>query len=348
MNAPDLTTGPHGHGVDVWSTPDWRDHAMAWVDEQLGARGLARTGDVEQPHLRPWATVLRVPTSDGTKWFKASAPGTAFEVRLYDVLARTVPERVLAPLATDPARSWALLPDGGPPLGERLQGGALADALVEGLVVYGRLQLDLASHVDELLAAGVADMRPAVMPERFEEALDATAADADPAVHRSLTALRADVAVWCERLAGSVVPVSLDHNDLHPWNILGATADDSARGDTIRFYDWGDAVVAHAFAAMLVPLGFVARILDVGVDHPRFVRARDAYVGVFDRGAAAGEDLAGTLATACRVAKVARTLTWDRALRAAREQGEEVDGTWARAPLASLASLLDDSYLGGA
>jgi hypothetical protein len=334
---------PDGHGVAVWSTDAWRQRALAWADERLGAAGLARTGEVEQPHLRPWATVLRVPTSGGTVWFKASAPGTAFEARLYDVLARAVPDRVLVPLATDPERAWTLLPDGGPPLGARLEGEALCEALVAGLVAYGRLQRDLVPHVDEMLSAGVADMRPAVMPERFDEALAAAGPQADAATRRRLGELGPAVARWCERLEASGVSASLDHNDLHPWNVLG---DPAAR--TIRFYDWGDAVVAHAFAAMLVPLGFVTHLLGVGVDDPRFVRARDAYLAGFTGGGDGAEDLADTLAIACRVAKVARTLTWDRALRAAREQGEDVDDTWTRAPLASLASLLDESYVGGA
>lgn len=337
---------PDGHGVDTWSTLAWRERAVAWVDGSLAAAGLARTGEVEQPHLRPWATVLRVPTTGGTVWFKASAPGTAFEVRLYEVLARAVPDRVLAPLATDAARAWALLPDGGATLGDRLAEDELADALVAALATYGRLQLDLAPHLDDLLAAGVADMRPAVMPERFEEALDATAAAADAATHARVAALRPAVADWCARLADSAVPASLDHNDLHPWNVLGDAADGDGPG-SIRFYDWGDAVVAHSFAAMLVPLGFVCRLLGVGVDDPRFARARDAYLDVFSAHTG-DEDPVATLALACRVAKVARALTWDRALRAARDQGEEVDDTWSRAPLESLGSLLDDSYLGGA
>jgi Phosphotransferase enzyme family len=182
-------------------------------------------------------------------------------------------------------------------------------------------------------------MRPAVMPERFHEALEAAApADASGrAIHRRVAAMEATVASWCERLAASPVPASLDHNDLHPWNIL----DDGA-----RFYDWGDSVVAHPFAAMLVPLGFVQRGLAAGLDDPRFVRARDAYLEVF-ADLAPRRELVETLALACRVAKVARVLTWDRAIRAAREQGEALDDDWASAPLQTLASVLDESYLGG-
>ena len=89
------------------------------------------------------------------------------------------------------------------------------------------------------------------------------------------------------------------------------------------------------------------RHLDARLDDPGFLRARRAYLDVF-RAVAPGEDLADTLEIACRVAKVARVLTRDRALQAAREEGERIADDWAGAPLETLASLLDESYLGGA
>ncbi len=339
---------PAGHGIAVWSSPQWRDEAVSWLDEQLAGAGIDRTGDVEQPHLRPWATVLRLPTTEGVVWFKAAGPGTAFEVGLYELLARVAPDRVLTPIAVDPARGWIVLPDGGPPLAERVVDADMPNALARALADYGELQLALAPHVGELLAGGVADMRPAVMPERFDQALATTSAAigsrgnaSDRQMHRRVAAMRSTVESWCEQLAASTVAPSLDHNDLHPWNIL----DDGQGG--ARFYDWGDSVVAHPFAAMLVPLGMLTNQYGVGLDDNRFLRTRDAYLEVFTE-VAGGEDLATTLAVACRVAKVARVLTWDRAVQAARDQGEQIDDNWANAPLESLVSLLDDSYVGGA
>ena len=148
------------------------------------------------------------------------------------------------------------------------------------------------------------------------------------------------MAGWCEQLAAAPGAPSLDHNDLHPGNVL----DDGTGG--VRYYDWGDSVVAHPFAAMFVPLGFVQHGSARRSTTARFVRARDAYLEVFTDLAPRAE-LADTLALACHVAKVARALTWDRALQAAREQGEAVDPTWATAPLETLAMVLDESYLGG-
>jgi hypothetical protein len=88
-------------GTAAWSSTQWRDDAVAWLDERLAAAGIERTGDVEQPHLRPWATVLRAPTSTGPVWLKAAGPGTAFEVGLYELLSRVSPDHVLTPIATD-------------------------------------------------------------------------------------------------------------------------------------------------------------------------------------------------------------------------------------------------------
>ena len=284
---------------------------VAWIDAHV-----ARTGDVEVTRERPWSTVLRAPTADGPVWMKVAGAGTAFEVPLYALLARVVPDDVLVPLALDVERSWLLLPDGGPSLGEA---GAGPDEVIAALVEYGRLQRALAPCTEEMLALGVHDMRPPVMPARFEEALTA-AGRALPEV----AALAPQVGEWCERLAASPLPASLDHNDLHPWNILAGP----------RYYDWGDAVLAHPFAAMLVPLGYLQHVHGDAV----LARARDAYLAGFGDPAELGD----TLELACRVAKIARALTWARAIEAG---GDDVDPDWAGAPAETLEGLLRPGYL---
>ena len=250
---------------------------MTWLDERLAASGIRRTGEVSQPHLRPWATALRAPTDRGPVWLKASGPETAFEVALYQLLERVAPERVLAPIATDPGRGWMVLPDGGVTLGERLDELDPAEAMVVVLPEYGRLQRDLGPHVDELLRLGLADSgrRSCRGGSRRRSRRSGASSGAGrgrprdpPAGGGHAGAVRGVV-----RPAGGAVGASLDHNDLHYWNVF---VDGS-----VRFYDWGDSVVAHPFASMLLGLGMLRRQLEVGADDPAVVRPRDAYLEVF-------------------------------------------------------------------
>lgn len=123
---------------------------------------------------------------------------------------------------------------------------------------------------------------------------------------------------------------ALDHDDLHQRNVLGT--------GPYRFYDWGDAVLAHPFAALLVPLQVL--------DGPRRERARGAYLDAF-ADLAPRSELLDTLAPACRVATIARALTWERALRSAREQGEPIEPAFAHAPYETLAELSRSSTAPG-
>lgn len=326
------------HGVAIWSSESWIAGATAWVDERLAEAGLTRTGDMEQRSLRPWASVLRVPSTAGAVWLKATGPQSRFEVGLYRLLQDVVPERVLTPLAVSMERGWVLLPDGGPSIGDRLEAAALVEALGEALPAYARLQRDLAPHTKDLLRLGVTDMHPEIMPSRFDEAVAAVHAyverradESERTPLRQVVAMRETVLRWCELLAASVVPPSLDHNDLHAWNILG-------HGCDVRFYDWGDSVVAHPFASMLA-LGWVP------MEDAERLRLRDAYLMPFAE-LAPHAQLVETLELACRVGKVARALTWHRSVSAYAP--DQVEERWLSGPSESLFSLLEDSWLGRA
>lgn len=347
-SSPPPPASPVASGIALWSTPEWRATALQWLDRQLGAAGIERTGPPEQPHLRPWATALCVPTTHGSYWLKAAAAGTAFEIRLYPLLQRAVPRWVLEPLAVDLERSWVLLPDGGTLLGNRVPEAELEQAWLQVLPRYAELQLELAPHAAEMLALGLADMRAAVLPQRLEEALRIASdyvqreGDAqDTALLERVRAHAPSFARCCARLAAAPGPVSLDHNDLHPWNVFVASPTASLAELQVKFYDWGDAVLAHAFASLLVPLSQLRERLQLPGD-ARIVRLREAYLEPF--GAVAPHaDLIEAVELACHAAKVARALTWARALRTLNPTEAH---RHARAPLRWLGYLLEERYLG--
>jgi Phosphotransferase enzyme family len=314
------------------------EKAAAWVDANLRSREAERTGPLELVRRRPWGTVARAQTSTGTVWLKEPHGATAFEVPLYELLAELAPEVILVPLGLERDRGWVLLPDGGKSLGETMEGSALVEGMIVALRRYAAFQRETAGPPDRLLELGIADMRPAVIPERFDQAVEfashfvaESGTREDGETLGRIEAHRAVVEGWATELSEMPGSPALDHNDLHGWNILG----DPSHPETIRFYDWGDSVVAHPFAAAALPLGMIERE-DPGALH----RARDAYLGEFSE-LAPEETLVETLELACRCAKVARAHTWERAMRLARDEEPE---HFRRAPFESLASLLDDSW----
>lgn len=319
----------------------WQADAAEWIDSCLARHGIDRTGAVEAERVRPWGTVLRAPTSAGPVWLKAPVGATRFEVPLYGLLSVRVPERVLEPLGADLERGWVLLPDGGLPAGERFQPEQQTTVLEQALPVYAELQLRLMDDVPAMLDLGVADMRPPAMPNRFRQALleigpvpvgaDEGGRAGRAAIER-VRAMEPEYCEWCRQLASSPIPASLDHNDLHSWNVIAG----AGGGFTdARFYDWGDAVVAHPFASLLA-VGFLR-----GIDTATAERLRDAYLEPF-AAFAPHTDLVRDVELACRVGKVARALSWRRAL------GPDPDPRWAEGPAVALTSLLDDGWTGSA
>jgi hypothetical protein len=296
--------------VSERGTSAWRDEVLAWVTE---ASGLHPTGEATQRH-RAWSTVLRVPTAEGPVWVKEPCAGMAHEVGLHALLARIAPAAVATPLAVDGRR--LLLPDTGPSV--RDTDSDPSAALTEALPRYARLQRAVSPHLDAVRALGVPDATPPALPARYAEAVAAI---------RAGDGRRDEVAGWATELAGTVLS-TVDHQDLHVGNVL-------VDG---RFADWGDAVLAHPFASLLVALGSLRRTLGVGTDDPAITRPRDAYLDVFADLAPRGE-LRPLAETACRAAVIARALTWQRAVAG--------DPRFADAPRETLAALGDPDWLAG-
>ena len=66
----------------------------------------------------------------------------------------------------------------------------------------------------------------------------------------------------------------MQHDDLHAGNVLPAAH--GVGGD--RFFDWGDAAVAHPFGTLLVTLRSMAATLGLRPDDAALRRVRDAYL----------------------------------------------------------------------
>jgi hypothetical protein len=326
-------------GIPPWQDQQWLAEVEDWIDARCADAGLIRSGTA-RARCRPHSVVAAVPTDQGTVWFKASSPLSAFEPALITALARWQPDRFVAPIAADFDRGWSLTRDGGPTLREQLAGQPDTGAWHGTARDYARLQQDLAQHADELLALGLADLRPASVPGQLTRLL------ADPALHevldtpdgitrgqhRALSALEPQLTEWCAELDELGVPASLDHADVHPNNIFAATG---------MPFDWGDAALAHPFASLLVMLRTAAGQAGLPADAPELTALTEAYLEPWLAAGYPRDALDRAVQLALRVAPLARALAWGRVFPCYLSN----PAPWSNAAK-TLAGILDDDPLG--
>ena len=56
--------------ISPWQHSDWLKSVHYWIETELARENIQVFGEIEQTHIRPWSTVLRVVTSDGLFFLK--------------------------------------------------------------------------------------------------------------------------------------------------------------------------------------------------------------------------------------------------------------------------------------
>jgi hypothetical protein len=297
-------------GTPPWLDPQWLAAAEEWIGAECARAGLARTGPATG-RARMYSVVARVPVSGGTVWFKASPPAASFEPALLTALASWYPDQFAAPVAVDLDRAWSLTRDGGPTLRDRHARPGDVSAWPVMLRGYARLQFDLARHVDDLLALGLADLRPGSAPGRFARML------ADPALERviddpggitraqyeALHTLAPRLGEWCAELEDLGIAASLDHSDMHPNNVFAAACTP---------FDWGDSAVSHPFASLLIALHTAADQAGLPARSPALAGLTEVYFRPWLDAGHPRSAVDRSLELALRIAPLARALSWGR------------------------------------
>ena len=316
-----MSAGQIPTGSRTWLDPVWRTGALSWTETTLAGLGRAINGPVEQPHVRPWSTAMRIPTDGGVVWFKATGPGTAHERPLLEVFRGLRVKRVLLPIVSHPSHPWSLFEDASPTLrmtGPDGDGDHDLAAWERILPEYAELQRSVEGRaaVEAMLAAGTPDGRPGRLLSEFErlqgdEAVWARVVPgervaADLARGR-LAAARRAIHEAAATLEDTGIPATIQHDDLHGGNIFV-----SPDGDL--FFDWGDASVAHPFATLTATFNSIAYHTARSLDDPVFDRLRDVYLDAWtDR---LPRDVLGEVSRIARAfACIGKALAWERALR---------------------------------
>ena len=299
----------------LWQDPAWQKEAHEWIRAQAQRHSILISGEIEQPHVYPWSTVLRVPTNEGVLFFKATAAETVYESALTEKLAGWFPDCTPELLAVDTKRGWMLMRDGG----ETLRGSIrpTQDIMPWEPVItrYAELQIGLAEHVSEILALGIPDHRLVVLPALYTQLLtdeESLMIDQEKgltsAEWEQLKDMTSRFEQICTDLTDFGIPESLNHGDFHDGNVL-------LRDGRITFFDWGDASVTHPFVTLRTFFVSIENSLklDDYAFTPGMAELLDLYLQPWQR-FASKEALSSAYRLSKPVASIAKALAWHQGI----------------------------------
>ena len=305
----------------LWDQPEWLAGAHAWIEQSVSQAGSRLTGSIEQPHIRPWSTVLHVPTSDGLYYFKA-APLPSFEPALTLALAARDPDCMPEIIAVDLKRGWMLTRDAGKPLRGLIKSPDDLYLLDPILPRLAEVQQHWLGQEQALLALGVFDRRVEVLPDLFEKLaaerewlLVGGEQGLSEAQHSHLLATIPRYRALCTRLMEFPIANSIHYDDMHTNNLF-LRENDSGKL-RLTFSDWGDAAAGHPFCSLLIflrQLGDAIGLPDEATDTPEGLppvlqRVRDVYLEAW-QAYAPSPHLIEAFNLAWRVGMVSRALSW--------------------------------------
>jgi hypothetical protein len=295
----------------IWQDPEWRKQVTEWIRTETERQDIRITGEIEQPHMYAWSTVLHIPTDQGKLFFKATAPETIYEATLTQSLARWFPDCMPEFCAVDAGRGWMLMRDGGEQLRASIRPTKDISPWKTVIARYAEVQIGLADHVTEMLSLRLPDHRLSVLPRLFNQLL-ADESNFMIDQEKGLTS-----AEWrevrdktsrfekiCKESAAYGIPESLNHGDFHDGNIL-------VKDGRITFFDWGDASVTHPFTSLRTFFVSIEMALDLE-DYsftPEMAELLDLYLEPFQK-FASKDELLRAYEVSKPVASIVKVLAW--------------------------------------
>jgi len=299
----------------LWQDPDWRKQVNDWIQAEAARHSIRIMGEIEQPHMYAWSTVLHIPTDQGKLFFKATARETIYEAALTQLLAKWYTDCMPEFVSVEAGRGWMLMRDGGEQLRASIRPAKDIAPWKPVIARYAELQIGLADHVTELLSLRLPDHRLSVLPALFNEVLgDEKSLMIDQekgltsAEWEQLKSLASRFEEICAELAAYGIPESLDHGDFHDGNVL-------LQDGRITFFDWGDASVTHPFTSLRT--FFVSIEIALGLDDyvftPEMAELLDLYLEPFQQ-FASKEELLRAYQVSKPVASIVKALAWHQGI----------------------------------
>lgn len=295
----------------LWNDASWQEKAQTWIREESEKNSIQLIGDIEQPHIRHWSTVMAVESEEGKLFFKATAPELIHEIALTEKLAMWYPEDMAELIAVDVERGWLLMHDGGKELRKFIRPTKDIQLWEPVIHRYAALQIGLAEYLDEMLNTGIPDHRLTVLPSLFAELLTDEKSlmlglekGLNDEEYRLCQEHKSRFSNICAELVSIGIPETINHGDFHDGNVL-------VKNGHITFFDWGDADITHPFISLRT--FFVSIEMSLELDDYEFTPEMevllDIYLNSFKE-FASKKELRKAFALSKPVASLITTLKW--------------------------------------
>ena len=312
-----------------WHDPGWQKQAHEWIRAAAEQNSIRLRGEIEQPHAYAWSTVMRLPSSEGTLYFKATAEETLYESALTKKLAEWFPDCMPELIAVDTRRGWMLMRDGGEQLRASIRPTQDIRPWEPVIIRYAEVQIGLAGHISEILELGIPDHRLDVLPRLYERLLAderSLMIEQEKGLSTSdfqrLKELVPRFEQICAGLDAFGIPDSLNHGDFHDGNVL-------IKNGRITFFDWGDAGVTHPFVSLrtfFVSLEIALKLDDYAPPTPEMLALLDRYLEPW-QAFGSRETLLQAYACSKPVASIVKALQWHLSI-SRMEEPVRADYAW--------------------
>ena len=254
----------------IWTDQDWLNGAENWIRGELGSLHMQITGPIEQPHVREWGTILRIPTAEGDIYFKATTLLLQNEAAIVQALSTWHPELLPRFYTADIQKNWMLVADGGLRLRDAFKDGLGIETWSAILSSYARFQIALSERVDKLLSLSLPDRRLNKLPSLYKALIADTdwlmIGQPDGLTREEYNRLVAGIPYieqQCRELASYQIPDTLHHGDLHDGNIF-------IKDGRHLFFDWGDSHITHPFFSLRTVMVSIENTFGYEENDPRF------------------------------------------------------------------------------
>lgn len=227
-----------------WTNPGWFDAAEIWIQTELQRQGFKAIAPIEVVKNWALAIILRVPTTEGMIYFKASSPLFAQEAAFTGILAAQYPQNIPEVLANHPEKSWILMREID---GKILETQGDIYPWEAALNQWAKFQISAIEHCPDLIACGWVDLGVKHITQTLDQLFDPSLRipinngknSANPEFLKLLPFVPKLKKVL-EQLRGLNIPDTLVHGDLSPRNIY-------IRDQGFVYFDWSDTCISHPF-----------------------------------------------------------------------------------------------------